>query len=490
MYMKICKLLPLVKTQVKAIAIAQEVKIEDLDDKLTGGNLSAPQWNDTRTEAQNVVLGTGQVLSGGDSNQLGKGIADYVANGSFYTDSGTANAKVLTQIGLKQAPTAYTDGLVATFVVGTTSTAATTVNVATLGVKNVTGTIGGEMVTGATVSIRYSTATGEFSIFDITATSFENLLVNPHFNVALEGSTFTSATTPANNDDTYVLDTWILLSDGNDIVDVSQETTVVPTGIYSGIKLDVETANTKFGILQVIEAKDCRDIIGGKASFSFQARRTGTSVDNLRAAIISWDSTEDVVTSDVVSAWNGAGTDPTLVANWTYENTPINLGLSTPFQTFEIKGVDIDTASTKNVAVFIWVDDVDASIGDFVYISDCKLQQGSELTSITTRRIEQEIALVQRVFCKSYDATVDPGSITDNGAIIEPDNRNIVGTSYGTRFPVEMRDTPTVTIYAPTSGNSGNSTNAGDKVSVASGVGTGGIMSATITAGSVSALLK
>ena len=109
--------------------------MQDLNDKITGGNLSAAEWNEVPSEIQIVIENTGQTLSGGDLNQLGKAIADYVANGSFYTDSGTANAKVLTAIGLKQAPTAYTDGMVVTFVVGTTNTGATNVNVATLGVN-------------------------------------------------------------------------------------------------------------------------------------------------------------------------------------------------------------------------------------------------------------------------------------------------------------------------------------------------------------------
>ena len=68
-------------------------------------------------------------------------------------------------------------------------------------------------------------------------------------------------------------------------------TSVVPTGSFAAIKLDVETANVKFGILQILEGGESSDLIGGVCSLSFQARRTGTSIGNLRAGVIAWDST-------------------------------------------------------------------------------------------------------------------------------------------------------------------------------------------------------
>jgi hypothetical protein len=48
--------------------------------------------------------------------------------------------------------------------------------------------------------------------------SRKNAIINGDFKVSQRGTTFTSATTPANSDDTYLLDRWVLLSDGNDIV--------------------------------------------------------------------------------------------------------------------------------------------------------------------------------------------------------------------------------------------------------------------------------
>src|SRR3990167_304736 len=86
------------------------------------------------------------------------------------------------------------------------------------------------------------------AIAELYATQYgRNALINGDFRVAQRGTSFTGATTPANSDDTYLLDRWILLSDSNDIVDVTQSTDA-PTNGLNSIALDVETVDKKFGI--------------------------------------------------------------------------------------------------------------------------------------------------------------------------------------------------------------------------------------------------
>jgi len=171
----------------------------------------------------------------------------------------------------------------------------------------------------------------------------------------------------------------VLLSDGNNVANVDQELTTVPLGAYAAAKVTVATANKKFGFLFPIEARDARQIIGGTASLSFKARKGGSNatLGSLRVAII----TEDVITRDVVSgtSWGAAGTNPTLAAN--YENTPSNLALTTSYQEFKIENVAIDTASAKNVGVFIWTDDTNATVNDIVYLADINLVPGAVATS-------------------------------------------------------------------------------------------------------------
>ena len=204
-----------------------------------------------------------------------------------------------------------------------------------------------------------------------------NALINGQFAVAQRGTSFTSG---SNNDTDYTLDRWKLFSDGNDVVDVTQETSTVPTNRQYAIALDVETANKKFGIVQIIEQKNCVNLIGETVTLSFQAKVSATTnLDNVKAAIIAWDGTADEPTDDMISAWGAEGTDPTLATNFTYENTPANLNLTTSYATYSVTA-SVDTASAKNIIVFIWSDVTTTSAGEFLYLSDIKLEAGQTAT--------------------------------------------------------------------------------------------------------------
>jgi len=283
----------------------------------------------------------------------------------------------------------------------------------------------------------------------------KNALINGDFAVAQRGTSFTSATTPANSDDTYLLDRWTLLSDGNDVVDVTQSTTV-PTapGALTSIALDVETVNKKFGIIQFIEQKNCNGLIGATCTLSFKMKVSATTkLDNIKAAIIAWDGTADTVTSDVVSAWNAEDTNPTLVANWTYENTPVNLVPTTSFATYSVSAA-VDTASAKNIAVMIWSDVTDTTLGDFVYITDVQFEVGAAATSFERLSFDRVVEKCERYFEKTYDLATAPGTVTDAGKIRHSDP--ISGGQFYNQFSVRKRATPTVVLYSPATGASAN----------------------------------
>ena len=238
--------------------------------------------------------------------------------------------------------------------------------------------------------------------------SNRNHLINGAFAVAQRGTSFTSSSS-ANNDDTYVLDRWYILSDGNDFIDVSQETSTIPTNGKYAIALDVETANKKFGIAQIIEGKNCVGLIGDTITFSFKAKVSDTSkLDNVKAAIVSWSGTEDSVTSDIISAWGNEGTNPTLITNATYENTPANLSLSTSYATYSVSA-NIDTSGAKNIIVFIWSDVTDTTAGHFLYVTDCQLERGNTTTPFEHRSYGEEFNKCIRYF-QHFGPSADGGS--------------------------------------------------------------------------------
>jgi hypothetical protein len=272
--------------------------------------------------------------------------------------------------------------------------------------------------------------------FDSASTfGFKNRIINGGMGIAQRGTSFTSG---ANDDDAYVLDRFYILSDGNDAIDVTQ-TTTVPTGAKYSIGLDVETANKKFGIAQIIENANCFDAIGGNVTLSFQAKVSSTTkLDNVKCAIVAWSGTADTVTSDIISAWGAEGTNPTLIANATYENTPANLNVTTSFATYSVTA-NVDTASTSNIIVFIWSDVTDTTAGDFLYITNVQLEKGSTATSFDYRPYGTELALCQRYLC-GVDARGYGGVYASFGLF----NANSTTSGFGiVQFPVSMRVPPT-----------------------------------------------
>ena len=226
-----------------------------------------------------------------------------------------------------------------------------------------------------------------------------NKIINGQYAIAARATSFTSSGS-ANNDASYTLDRWKLLSDGNDIVDVSQETTTVPTNKLFALKLDVETEDKKFGITQVVENSNCTGLIGNSVTLSFQAKVSDTSkLDNIKCAIISWSGTADSPTADMISAWGSEGTDPTLASNFTYENTPANLNVTTSYAKYSVTA-SVDTSGAKNVIAFIWSDVTDTTAGHHLFITDVQLEEGSSATDYEQRALYEEQLDCQRYFYK------------------------------------------------------------------------------------------
>lgn len=258
-----------------------------------------------------------------------------------------------------------------------------------------------------------------------------NRLINGDMRVAQRGTSFVAG---ANNDDTYNLDRWTLLSDGNDIVDITQAN-VAPSGGLFSMGLDVETANKKFGIIQIIEQRNIVGMFNQPVTLSFSARTTGTSIGNLKAVILSWTGTADTVTSDVVSAWNGDGVTPTWAASWTAENTPQNLAPSNTWTRYSIT-TTLDTANTNNVAVFIWCDDMTTTIGDFLYVTDVQLEVGSLATPFERKLMNQVVADCQRYYWRN-DVSADINARIGVGMVVGSSCQGYMV------HPVPMRVSPT-----------------------------------------------
>lgn len=131
-------------------------------------------------------------------------------------------------------------------------------------------------------------------------TTFKNYIINGDFRISQRGATFNSTTpyTGANNDNVYTCDQWILLSNGNNRVNVTQSSDA-PSGFVNSVRLEVNSGagnNDKgFGIMQILENESVAGLLGKKGSLSFYAKRSGTSLNSLKAAILSWEGDANIL---------------------------------------------------------------------------------------------------------------------------------------------------------------------------------------------------
>lgn len=142
-------------------------------DSISATRFGSGEFNSIAVELENAVESSDQTLAPSDGtgevdNQLAMAMAIYGAGGAaFHLDTGAVNAYVLNPVSPKESPPTYFDGFSVTFVPGTANSGASTVNVASIGVKSITlldGTAlsGGEI--DGNVTIRYSQSNDRFEL--------------------------------------------------------------------------------------------------------------------------------------------------------------------------------------------------------------------------------------------------------------------------------------------------------------------------------------
>jgi hypothetical protein len=369
-----------------------------------------------------------------------------------------------------------------------------------------TGPVSG---TNISVSGAVTAQTGSFSLgltlsglpVSVVEDIGDNLIINGGFRISQRlgsGGVANSTTTPANNDDTFIIDRWILLSDGNDIVDSVLSNTAADeeAGIQSALALVVQTTNKKFGIFQPIERVMGYTAYGNPVSLQVRLtnRQLSSTVTHVRAAIVGWTGTADSITSDIVSSWNAEGTNPTMVASWQMLNTPVDLSVSNVDGVAtlnKIENVLVPLNTYNNIGVFIWSDDTATTVGHQIAITGVKLEVGSRCTAYRERNFTQEVAMSQRYYCKTFPlATATGDNVTALGCLqVWSSSTSSTGVRAMWRFPVEMRTTPTITTYNTGAGTAGAWNRSGTAIAAqASNTGSSGVTitnNAVTTAGAL-----
>ena len=109
--------------------------------KIDGNTVGSGEWNQL-SDVDNLVINSGQTPSTSNLDQLSIASARYSSGGQFFTDSGTANAYVLSPVSPFKSPVSsgagegYFNGMTIIFRAGNANSGASTVNINNAGVKN------------------------------------------------------------------------------------------------------------------------------------------------------------------------------------------------------------------------------------------------------------------------------------------------------------------------------------------------------------------
>jgi hypothetical protein len=212
-----------------------------------------------------------------------------------------------------------------------------------------------------------------------------NVIINGQFEIDQRNNGVGTST----SDNTYWADRWRYVGEAAAVVS-SGNFNQAGGNVLAGT-LSFSGTTDKGGVFQVVRGKNCKHLRGKSVTLSLLLQVSNVRLANMKIGILEWTGTEDATTGDPVSAWGADGVTPTLATNWTFKNTPVNLGATTSSLGYSVTAT-LGT-SFNNLAVLIWNDDKSYSAGDSFSVSSVQLEDGSYGSPYDQRLGSQELAL-------------------------------------------------------------------------------------------------
>lgn len=308
-----------------------------------------------------------------------------------------------------------------------------------------------------------STPSGITSINGGQLAGQRNKIINGAMEIAQRGTSLAAIPTG-----TYLLDRWIYTFGGALVATVSQQLDAPSSNEFqyslrhAVTTVDAAIAAGDFAVLtQRIEGYNVRDLIGRTFTLSFWVRGAKTGVHNVAFrnqgndrsyvaeytinAINTWEYKTVTVTGGLITAgtWNWTN------SQGLYVDFPLYAG-----STFHTTAGTWQTGNFLGTAAAVQTEG--DTIGNIFALTGVQLEIGGVATAFEHRNFQQELAMCQRYFWKTYNYDIAPGfSPQTAGAISARGVGSTITAAFGARFKVSMRATPTVTLYNTFNGTSG-----------------------------------
>lgn len=358
-------------------------------------------------------------------------------NPNYATTTGTSTAYILTlPVTAGVGSNGYTsaqNGDIFYFTPHITSGAAATLTVKNSGGSNVgpftlqyngVDIVAGDMKIGTVCHVVASGTTWQLlnPVISASVSGGANILLNPGFTYLQR----LAASILANANDSYGIDCWYLLSNGN--VDVVQQV-AQENGQPNNVALSRVTG-TKTAQAQIVESKSSTFYRGKQLTLSARALSAGNFV--LRYAILEWTGTADSVTSDVVNNWASTTYTP---GNFFLGSNLVVAGVGTTQLSSAWTAITPLTATISsvcnNLIVMFWLDGT-VGVGQGFSLGSTKLEMGVTASPFVLPSQGDIIASCQRYL---YSIT----SNTTNDILAHGFCTGTVVASFGIPLPVIPR---------------------------------------------------
>lgn len=232
----------------------------------------------------------------------------------------------------------------------------------------------------------------------------------------------------------FFADRWIALNESGELIATEDE----------GAKLTA-TSSGKFGVLQIVPHRNLEQYLDSGLSLSIDAK--SNSMVKAKLALLSWEGNADEPTRDIVSNWNGTGTNPSLVADWNYESISEQITLSSEFHTIKLENVSIANSGAKNIALLLWIEGINTN--EYININNAQIIEHSSYISYKRSYYVDELIKCLQFYKKSYSLSHPPFKHTEVGKVsfaasFGISNGNVIGTvQYN-----DMYKTPTVELVS------------------------------------------
>lgn len=226
---------------------------------------------------------------------------------------------------------------------------------------------------------------------------------------------------------------------------ISQSTTGVAGLPYYCLKMQRTSSSSANGapfVGQALETLNCLDLQGQVLTLSFYAKcgaNFSASGSNMITAFWTGTGTDQTCQSGTGGGWTG----------YTAQLNYVSQVISTTWTRYYYS-VTIPSNATQIGFQIGYSVTGTAGADDSIYFTGIQLEKGSVPTSFESRPVGLELALCQRYFYTSFAGRTAGSSPSFWYGTV--DGLSVAGR---TIYPVQMRTTPTVTLYS-TSGASGN----------------------------------